>query len=86
MVIVLDNTGSVARDHLANERTFLAWLRTSVNLMGIGIAFISFNIFTNGIVFIVLGLIFVIFSLFRYLQITSLLQEDKFIINKVCPK
>ena len=28
----LDNTkGSVARDHLANERTFLAWLRTSLS-------------------------------------------------------
>lgn len=24
----LDNVGSVARDHLANERTFLAWMRS----------------------------------------------------------
>jgi putative membrane protein len=25
------------RDHLANERTFLAWVRTSVSLMGFGV-------------------------------------------------
>ncbi|PWZ02515.1 hypothetical protein BCV70DRAFT_214069 [Testicularia cyperi] len=32
------NEGSVARDHLASERTFLAWLRTSLSLVSIGIA------------------------------------------------
>lgn len=30
--------GSVARDHLAGERTFLAWLRTSLSLVSLGIA------------------------------------------------
>ncbi|SCZ88536.1 BZ3500_MvSof-1268-A1-R1_Chr10-2g02992 [Microbotryum saponariae] len=35
---MLENKGSVARDHLANERTFLAWLRTSLSLASIGIA------------------------------------------------
>ncbi|CDU24115.1 uncharacterized protein SPSC_02744 [Sporisorium scitamineum] len=34
----LKNEGSVARDHLASERTFLAWLRTSLSLVSIGIA------------------------------------------------
>ncbi|KUL88752.1 hypothetical protein ZTR_05162 [Talaromyces verruculosus] len=34
----LDNKGSVARDHLALERTFLAWLRTSLSFASIGIA------------------------------------------------
>ncbi|CAI4216476.1 unnamed protein product [Parascedosporium putredinis] len=34
----LENTGSVARDHLAIERTFLAWLRTSLAFASIGIA------------------------------------------------
>ncbi len=28
---------SRVRDHLANERTYLAWIRTSLGLMGIGI-------------------------------------------------
>lgn len=28
----VDNTGNTARDHLANERTFLAWLRTAITV------------------------------------------------------
>lgn len=33
----LENKASVARDHMANERTFLAWLRTSLSFISIGI-------------------------------------------------
>uniref|UniRef100_A0A1D1XEN3 Uncharacterized protein Mb2295 n=1 Tax=Anthurium amnicola TaxID=1678845 RepID=A0A1D1XEN3_9ARAE len=36
--LTLENKASVARDHLANERTFLAWLRTSLSFISIGIA------------------------------------------------
>lgn len=31
-----------ARDHLANERTYLAWLRTAAAVMALGIALASF--------------------------------------------
>ncbi|KAF2496508.1 hypothetical protein BU16DRAFT_420552, partial [Lophium mytilinum] len=32
------NIGSVARDHLANERTFLAWTRTGLGFVALGVA------------------------------------------------
>lgn len=35
---VVANTDSTARDHLANERTFLAWTRTSLGIVGLGVA------------------------------------------------
>lgn len=38
----LENKGAVARDHLANERTFLAWLRTSLAFASIGVAVTQF--------------------------------------------
>ena len=34
------NRGSAA-DHLANERTFLAWIRTSIGIMGLGFALLK---------------------------------------------
>lgn len=32
-------------DHLANERTFLAWVRTSIALMGFGFVVVKFSLF-----------------------------------------
>lgn len=37
------NTGSVARDHLASERTFLAWMRTGLGFVALGIAVERFS-------------------------------------------
>jgi uncharacterized membrane protein YidH (DUF202 family) len=37
------NTGSTARDHLANERTFLAWIRTGLGFIALGIAIERFS-------------------------------------------
>ncbi|KDR77537.1 hypothetical protein GALMADRAFT_138631 [Galerina marginata CBS 339.88] len=39
--LVLENSGSVARDHLASERTFLAYVRTSLALAGMGVAIVQ---------------------------------------------
>ncbi|MEO1621899.1 MAG: DUF202 domain-containing protein [Cyanobacteria bacterium J06632_3] len=33
------------REHQANERTFLAWLRTSISLIGFGFAIARFGLF-----------------------------------------
>jgi putative membrane protein len=34
-----------ASDHLANERTFLAWIRTSIAMMGFGFVVVKFTLF-----------------------------------------
>lgn len=35
------------REHQANERTFLAWLRTSISLIGFGFAIARFGLFLD---------------------------------------
>lgn len=40
---LLKNTGSVARDHLASERTLLAWLRTGLGFVALGIGVERFS-------------------------------------------
>lgn len=37
------------RDHLANERTFLAWIRTSVGVMAFGFVVVKFSLFIKQI-------------------------------------
>ena len=39
--VTLENRGSVARDHLASERTFLAYTRTSLALASTGVALVQ---------------------------------------------
>jgi len=39
--LVLENTGSVARDHLASERTWLAYIRTSLAISSAGVALVQ---------------------------------------------
>ncbi|MDR6735319.1 MULTISPECIES: YidH family protein [unclassified Sphingobacterium] len=36
-------------DHLANERTFLAWIRTSLGIMGFGFVVVKFSLFIRQI-------------------------------------
>jgi putative membrane protein len=36
-------------DHLANERTFLAWVRTSIGIMAFGFVVVKFSLFVNQI-------------------------------------
>ncbi|EAU85930.2 hypothetical protein CC1G_02953 [Coprinopsis cinerea okayama7 len=44
----LENSGSVARDHLASERTFLAYVRTSLAVASSGVALIQlFTVASN---------------------------------------
>ncbi|KAI9228144.1 MAG: hypothetical protein DHS80DRAFT_16044 [Piptocephalis tieghemiana] len=76
--IVLENKGSVARDHLANERTYLAWLRTSLSLITLGVTVAQVFRLTNpteasnnrarglSITFTCLGIVILLFGVWRY--------------------
>ncbi|KAH7871383.1 uncharacterized protein C8R40DRAFT_1054512 [Lentinula edodes] len=49
--LILENNGSVARDHLASERTFLAYVRTSLAIASTGVALVqllTISVSTNG--------------------------------------
>ena len=46
---VKDQKSAGAADHLANERTFLAWIRTSLALMGFGFVIVKFALFIRQI-------------------------------------
>ena len=35
------------RDHLANERTFLSWVRTSIGVMAFGFVVVKFSLFVR---------------------------------------
>jgi putative membrane protein len=38
---------SSPNDHMANERTFLAWIRTSIGIMGFGFVVVKFSLFAR---------------------------------------
>ena len=38
-----------ANDHLANERTYLAWIRTSIGIMAFGFVVVKFSLFVKQI-------------------------------------
>ncbi len=44
-----------ANDHLANERTLLAWIRTSIAIMAFGFVVVKFSIFLKQMAFLVSG-------------------------------
>lgn len=90
---VFSNNISEARDHLANERTFLAWLRTGFTISALGIVLSrvqvlsigtplsdTLNIFSKilSLVFVVLGLLFVFFGAVRFVSVQNSLSEKVF--------
>ncbi|KIO31518.1 hypothetical protein M407DRAFT_131128 [Tulasnella calospora MUT 4182] len=90
----LENSGSVARDHLANERTWLAYVRTSLAIASAGVALVQLFTITAtsnasakelrrlirplGATVVVLGLAVLIVGCWRYFRIQSTLQTGYF--------
>ncbi|EFA80227.1 hypothetical protein PPL_07052 [Heterostelium album PN500] len=80
---ILENKGSVARDHLANERTFLAWLRTGLSCIALGVALAKIGTSrAGGIIFVALGSLFLLYSPIRYFQVYRQLLRGNFSPNR----
>lgn len=82
---IIENSGSTARDHLANERTYLAWIRTSLSLVGASIGILKWEstLKIEGILVGTLGVVSFVSSTWRYFHIQHLLLEGGFEPN-VC--
>ena len=70
----------------ANERTYLAWLRTSLSIAAIGIAIQQLLKNTAsqviGYVFVILAAVFLVVATFRYFRMMTLLTQNKFETNR----
>lgn len=43
----MENTKKMINEHMANERTFLAWIRTGIGIMVFGFVIVKFSLFVN---------------------------------------
>ncbi len=78
-----DNVGSAARDQLANERTFLAWVRTGLGLVGVGVvlakwAEVGQRAQLGGLAFVVWGALLLGYAFVRYRRVTAMLERGKY--------
>ncbi|MGL4883579.1 MAG: YidH family protein [Waterburya sp.] len=81
---------SRVRDHLANERTYLAWMRTAISLMGFGVVIVRLRFFkppiTNtpgngwklGLIFSLVGLATVLLSTSHYFAVRHDIDNDTY--------
>ncbi|ORZ00710.1 hypothetical protein BCR43DRAFT_485671 [Syncephalastrum racemosum] len=91
--LYLENTGSVARDHLANERTFLAWLRTSLSTISVGVGITQLFRLDRavehdptlrtlgkpvGLLFIIMAMLFLVFAFVRYFHSQTTMTKGYF--------
>jgi putative membrane protein len=81
-------SSSRVRDHLANERTYLAWMRTAISLLGFGVVIVRLRFFKLpvtttpgngwklGLIFSLVGLATVILSTYHYFAVRQDIDED----------
>jgi len=94
--LTLENSGSVARDHLASERTFLAYVRTSLTIASMGVALVQlFTIAGDknqqltrysrplGATIIIVGLCTLFLGVARYFTVQYALVVGKFPVARV---
>lgn len=78
------------REHLANERTYLAWMRTAIALMGFGVVTVRIQVFHPplipnsgnswklGLFFSLIGLVTVSLSNQHYFAVRHDIDEDTY--------
>lgn len=79
------------RDHLANERTYLSWMRSAISLMGFGVLIVRIRILRPpfvpqvpgegwklGLVFAIVGLLTVLLSTQHYFAVRDDIEEDTY--------
>ena len=86
----LENTGSQARDHLAKERTFLAWVRTALGVIGLGVVLeklVGAGPLTAvaGAVLILYGATMLVYALIRYHDVMGRLEKGAFPLANAGP-
>lgn len=87
----IPNHGSAARDHLANERTFLAWVRTALGMVGLGVLIVKvlkvdlLPATVSGLTLIALGGGSLVYASYRYMQVARLLAEGRFPVARYGP-
>ena len=78
---------SRARDHMANERTYLAWLRTAVNVMIVGLAVARFGsggrpgalALSAGALLVAVGAAGLGYGTLRYRAVNRELEDGRFV-------
>lgn len=83
-------SSSRVRDHLANERTYLAWIRTAIALMGFGVVIVRLRYLIAspvgghgfgwelGVIFTVVGLLTVALSTLHYFGVRRAIEADSY--------
>jgi putative membrane protein len=77
--------GSRARDHLANERTYLAWVRTGANVMVLGLAIAKLiepghaETVASGAILVAVGAAGIVEGAFRYRRTNREIEHGIFV-------
>lgn len=79
------------RDHLANERTYLAWMRSAIALTGLGVVIVRLRILRPpiapqppgagwklGLAFSIVGLFGILFSIQHYFSVRNSIESDTY--------
>jgi inner membrane protein YidH len=86
---IITERGSRARDHLANERTYLAWLRTAATVMVLGLAIAKLVEPSNGrtiaagAILVATGAAGLVEAGLRYRRVNRELEEGRFVTGSL---